>query len=370
MKIMFFIPSLGGGGAEKMFVKIINWFVNYFKNIDIVVVLVCSRGKNFCYLPAKRIKIIELKCDNLKYSFYKVYKCIKSERPDVVFSTIMQMNVILAFCKVCSKKFKLIVRETNILSDELITLGYPNWFLRVYVLAFRQYDKVIFQSADMYLDCQNIVGNLTSFKNKTIVINNCIDFVAKPLEFSKSNSEDKKHVLLIGRLHKQKGFDLLIDEIAKMSKINFIIDIYGDGPDYDLLSLKINEYGLDGIINLKGFVNKLDDVFKNYDLFMLTSRHEGFPNSMLEAISRGLPVYSIDCKGGINEIISPINGRIFKSIREMLINLNDFSSIDYSNYDIYIDAKNRFSENKIASNYCDIFKEFIVEKKSPDFFWN
>ena len=117
---------------------------------------------------------------------------------------------------------------------------------------------------------------------------------------------DSLKFMLAGMLQKRKGFDLFIkairlikDKVPKSASFH----IYGDGSERKTLLRLIQLFGLDDIVKLKGFVNNLDDLYKDYDVFILPSRLEGFPLVMLNALSSGLPVIAFDCPTGPGSII-------------------------------------------------------------------
>jgi len=120
--------------------------------------------------------------------------------------------------------------------------------------------------------------------------------------------------MLAGMLQKRKGFDLFIeamrlikDKVPKRSSFH----IYGNGSERETLLKLIQKYGLDDMVQLKGFANNLDALYKDYDIFILPSRLEGFPLVMLNALSSGLPVIAFDCPTGPGSIIkSDQNGML------------------------------------------------------------
>lgn len=121
------------------------------------------------------------------------------------------------------------------------------------------------------------------------------------------------NILSVGSLISQKGFDYAI-EIAKQIKgvngdTSWHWDIYGDGPDKDKLQKRIEQYGLTNNVELKGYSRDIDSIYRNYSVFCMTSRHEGFPMVLLEASAHGLPIISFSCDTGPSEIIEDgING--------------------------------------------------------------
>jgi glycosyltransferase involved in cell wall biosynthesis len=112
-------------------------------------------------------------------------------------------------------------------------------------------------------------------------------------------------VITLGRLHRIKGHDLLIDAFARIARELWSWDlcIYGDGPERDSLQAMISAHGLEGRISLRPAVADVGDRLRAADLFVLPSRVEGFPNGLAEAMACGLPVISFDCASGPSALI-------------------------------------------------------------------
>lgn len=129
-------------------------------------------------------------------------------------------------------------------------------------------------------------------------------------------AQDSKKIISCGRLHQIKGFDLLID-VAKyiFRKVDdWEWDIYGDGPEKDNLQQKIDRYGLTERVHLKGYSGDILSLYKDYSFCVFTSRGEGCPMAMIEALSAGLPMVSFDFKCGPRDLITDdVNGYIVRN---------------------------------------------------------
>lgn len=129
-----------------------------------------------------------------------------------------------------------------------------------------------------------------------------------------ANKDKPKRVLAAGRLTKQKGFDILLDAWASISvavRTGWELRIVGDGEDRALLEEKIENLGLGLEVQLEGHSGNMADEFSESDLFVLSSRFEGFGLVVVEALSFGLPVVSFDCLAGPGEILThDFNGKL------------------------------------------------------------
>ena len=125
-----------------------------------------------------------------------------------------------------------------------------------------------------------------------------------PLAPAEKAPLDQKKIIAVGKLDPQKGFDLLIEACRFIKNWDgWILEIYGQGPDEEQLRSKISFYELEKHIFLKGVTRKVEEVYHSASFYVLSSRFEGFPMVLLEAISFGLPIVSFDCATGPNEVI-------------------------------------------------------------------
>lgn len=122
--------------------------------------------------------------------------------------------------------------------------------------------------------------------------------------------EDGCRFVAVGRLDRQKGFDLLIDAFYRMpASVRARLTIFGEGPDRDALQDRIAARGLGRRVRLAGLSSGPDAWLAAGDALVVSSRFEGFPNVIAEAGCSGLPVLSFDCPHGPAEMIVPgLNG--------------------------------------------------------------
>ena len=186
---------------------------------------------------------------------------------------------------------------------------------------------------------------------------NCkkIERIYNPLMFNESHSinVDNKCIIAVGRLERQKGFDLLIKAWHKIEHkfYDWQLMIFGDGTLYNDLQKKINRRGLKNI-HLKGYSSNIDEEFKKASIFVLSSRFEGFGLVLIEAQAKSLPCVSFVCPEGPSEIIeNNVNGFLVKpkninelaekleilmSNRELRKQFSDNSQNNLSKFDIDI----------------------------------
>lgn len=121
----------------------------------------------------------------------------------------------------------------------------------------------------------------------------------------KEISVQRPFMLAAGRLVRQKGFDLLIEafSIAAPKCPRMSLVIAGAGPESEALICLASQRGLSGRVSFLGRVKSLGPLMRQADAFVLSSRYEGFPNVLLEALASGVPVVAADCPSGPREIL-------------------------------------------------------------------
>ena len=114
-----------------------------------------------------------------------------------------------------------------------------------------------------------------------------------------------KTLLAVGRLDPVKGFDMLLRAFGEVAvnHSEWSLEIRGEGPMRATLEDQAQRLGLNGRVRLPGFTDRLQDVIASADLFVMSSRSEGFPNALAEAMAGGLPAVSFDCPSGPRNII-------------------------------------------------------------------
>ena len=298
MKILFFIHGLYGGGAERVASILLNHFCENHETYVAV-----TNFKAPFYPIDNRVQIID---DRIKSKikgasriprFVKMAHTIKKLQPDIIISFLVTGNNRALTANLFCKK-KIIVSERIALSHES---SLKQRILRK--LLYPTADKIVFVTAE---DCVSF-----GLPQKSLTIYN-----PTLLDFYPDYDNRQKSIITIGpkkRWH-QKGFDLLIKAWNKISPQN---------PEWDLVILgRITDTEIpeDHTNEKTSNVSWLDwsanvaEILREKSIFILASRYEGCPNSLIEAMSQGCACIGTDCDGGIKEIITDgVDGLIAKS---------------------------------------------------------
>lgn len=351
-KIMFVIPTMKGGGSERVISIVLKHLDR--KKFDIILVLMMKKGGYLKDLP-NDIKIIDLNVNRARWSFFKISYLIQNIKPDMVLSTLGYLNLVLSILRpFFSNKIKFIARESNTVSESNKYVNFPRFFNWLYRTFYNNFDIIISQSNYMK---QDLVENYGIIKEKIFVINNPVDFdkIHRLMNENKISLYDseKINLLAVGRLDLQKGFDLLLHALAKLDS-KYFLTVLGDGVEKENLLKKVKELKIDKQINIIGFQENPYQYMNQADIVILSSRYEGFPNVVLEANYCGTPVVGFDCPGGTHEIIkNGINGFLVEcgNIDKLTHAINQAIVYEWDSQEITRIIKDKYSVNQIINKY-------------------
>lgn len=301
-KALFVLPALSSGGAERVLIKLMNSLPRNDFTPQIVAI------KKQEDLGALIDTDIPYHCINTKLlilSLPGLYRFIKERDPDIVIATMAHMNFALMILRPLFPEKKFIIREAITPSYFMDKYPLGGWFIRFLY-------RGLYPRADLLLSpSQIILSELQTDArlrhSNTHVLPNPVDEdkIRTIKKISRPFGDDKAALYFVacGRLHPQKGFDRLIEMMARFpSDLKWHLDIIGEGEQRSKLEHLIQSKGLEERIHLKGYIAEPYSYFSAADLFLMPSRFEGLPNTVLEALASGAPVLATAASGGIAEI--------------------------------------------------------------------
>ena len=359
VKILFFIHQLNSGGSQRILLNLVS---NIDKNKYEVVLVVINNVGEFSSFSHSSVKLIDLKVKKVRNSILKIFNTIKIEEPDIIFSGISYLSLLFAllipFLKI-GRKIKFIARETNTLSIDNEGRKYTRILNFLYKKLYKNFDLIVCQSEYMKKD---LFDNYNIKNNKMAVINNPvhIEQINKKLEQEEKSLFDnnKINLIAVGRLHKDKGFDLLLRVLKELDD-NYHLAIIGEGKEKVNLMNLAKELNISSRVDFLGFKENPYIYMKQSDLFILSSRHEGFPNVVLEANICGTPVIAFECPGVSDEIIiNGLNGFLVecKNIEEMKNKILYSQIYRWKKQNIYNYINEKFEISSILNKYENVLK--------------
>lgn len=304
-KILFVVPSLVGGGAERVVTIILSYLD--CKRFLPVLVLAAGGGPFREHVPGD-VRVIQFDAKRVRGAMPALMRVIRFERPNVVFSTLGHLNLMVRMARpVLPRGIAYVARETNIPSINLYNNERPGMFRFLYRWLYPGFDRIVCQSVDMLED---LARNFGIPRKKCIVIPNPVD-TKRIGKLARSGKPDLPNaavnLLACGKLKDQKGFDLLIRAMTELDAA-VTLTVLGDGPLRRNLELLSDRCGVSHRVRFLGFSPNPYPYMAACSAFVLSSRYEGFPNVVLEALALGTKVAAFDCPGDVKAILSGLPG--------------------------------------------------------------
>ena len=361
-KVLFILPSMRGGGSERVKSLLVRYLDR--SRFTIVLLLLNKEGTYLKDLPDD-IELVDLKAPRLRQAILKLPIAIKKIKPDVVMSTLSHVNIFIAMIRpFFSQKITFIARESSIVSVNNQNTPYPRLFHWLYRHFFGNFDRIVCQSYYMKND---LTTNYHVHEKLLTVIHNPVD-IDRILHLADNDTKlyntGKTNLLAVGRLGREKGFDLLLQAIAKLEK-NFYLTIIGEGKELENLQQLAEKLQVAERVKFAGFQENPYQYMQQANMMVLSSRHEGFPNVVLEANACGTPVVAFDCPGGTGEIIeNGVNGFLVNcgDTEKLAETIDKASKYPWDNEAIKNHIIHRYGLTHIIHQYEDILGANISAK--------
>ncbi|CAD7035496.1 glycosyltransferase [Pseudorhizobium endolithicum] len=300
--IALLVPSLRGGGAERIMLLLANRFAKLGWKVDLVLL---RREGAYLDEVSDVVRIVDLNVSKARYALSPMLRYFRCERPRAVLCTLGHLNVTTSLALFLSGlKVRLVLREASMLNPENKQSFRDGLFRLAYRWAYRRADCVVGISEGVSQDIIHATG-----RTDVVTIHNPID-VETVREKARDPIEhpwfdDTVPVIIgVGRLVRAKDFGTLINAFAAVRREQEArLIILGEGPERPDLEQLIKDLGLEASASLPGFTLNPFRYVGRSAVFVLSSRWEGFGNALVEAMACGVPVVSTDCSSGPSEIL-------------------------------------------------------------------
>jgi glycosyltransferase involved in cell wall biosynthesis len=356
MKLLFVIHSLKMGGAERVLVNT----ANYFASVGYEVHICLYDAEDIFYELDERVIVYGLLLEKLsssllssvKNSIWRILSIreyIRRIDADVVISLITHVNVISI----------LAAKSVNV---PIIACEHSNYYLLKSKI-FRLIRALVYPLADTVTVLTKGDIDNYPFKKNIVVLPNSLN---TPAHYS---IPKEKLVIGVGRLVKEKGFERLIEAFLRARDEGWRLEIVGEGAQRGMLEEKIMELGGEEFVSLVGARKDVGEFYARASIFVLSSREEGFPMALCEAMSCGVASIAFDCRSGPSEIItSGVDGVLVPpdDVDKLSISIKELMGDEIKRAELAASAKkinDKLGAAAIAKRWEEIF-DAIVEKKA------
>lgn len=332
-KVALFLPSLVGGGAERVMLSLASEFAGQGHTVDLV--LAKATGEYIDQVPSN-VHIVDLNTSRVLYSLFPLIRYLKESRPQSVLSALDHTNIIaicaVAIANVNTKTVVSIHNNLTHLSKVKKARFITHWIPPLMKWSFKRADRVVAVSQGV---AEDAVQRLELPEEKVQVIYNpvvderLIEKADELIDHPWFADGEPPVLLAVGRLTAEKDFPTLLRSFAKLRKTRSVrLIILGEGEKRAELEELIEQLGISQDVQLPGFVTNPYAYMRNARLFVLSSLSEGLPTVLIEALACGTEVISTDCPSGPREILQsgrygslvPIKDSeaLFQAIKERL----------------------------------------------------
>lgn len=293
------INSLAGGGAERVMSTLLRHSETRADAHDLHLVLLDNEEKAYSIPSFVTVHQLDSK-RSLARTLPQALKALRAIRPDVVLSFLTRAN----FANVATAR---LLGHRSVISERAYTSGHHgngSSGLISRLLIKTLYPRASFVIGVSEIICQDLTGNFGVSTDRIIAIPNPVDADAVRQQGSEVSSSisSKPYIVGMGRLISPKNFSLLLQAFAQSAYIGNLV-LLGQGPEEQKLRALAVELGISERVIFGGFRSNPFPIIAAAQAYVLPSNAEGFPNSLVEAMTLGVPVISTECLSGPSEIL-------------------------------------------------------------------
>ena len=316
MKVVYAVEAVNlSGGYDRVIIEKANYLAEH--GFDVIITVASHALAEPCYEISEKVRLVDFGIDfHQQYGhhlFYRAFiyfvmmrryrRALKElllfERPDILITTLGREIDFITKIHDGSVKIgeshiaKNYVRNLHLMEQNGIA---QRMIARLWR---RKMDKLVGQLDALVLLTQHDADSWSGL-TRTVVIPNSLPFFPE-----KPSTCNQKQVIFVGRLNEQKGLEYLVKtwEHVHQKHKDWILQIYGDGDQRDLLHRLIREAKMEDTVIVNQPTRQIMDRYLESSIFLLTSRFEGFGMVLIEAMACGVPVVSFDCPWGPADII-------------------------------------------------------------------
>jgi glycosyltransferase involved in cell wall biosynthesis len=305
LKYAFYIPNLGGGGAEKVVYNLVDELSKRGFLIDL---LLNSSKNNYQGTLNGLIRVVHLNEKGVLASLPLLVKYLYKERPKVIISSLTHTNLVTILANILSGGISDVYVCEHGINKFSVNAGLKKLINLLGILFFYRLSHRVIAVSSVVKD--NLVKNFFIPSNNIVVLNNAVipkkyrDYINQPMGHPWIKDRENTPVIVsIGRLSDEKDFATLIRSFAKLQKkISSKLIIIGTGALLENLKSLSNELGVVDRVDFCGYQENIYSWLSNSSLFVLSSPLESFGNVVVEAMAAGVPIIASDC-GGPSEIL-------------------------------------------------------------------
>ncbi len=311
MKIALYVPSLRGGGAERVMVHLANGFVSLGHHVDLV--LAQAEGPYLKDVDA-RARLVDLGAGRVSKSLPALVRYMRSSRPDCMLSALPHANVIAIMARFLARTHtRLVIAEHNTVArtaagkrgqkNRLAGFFMPSLMRATYRFA----DAIVAVSDGAAVALAQLLGaprSRVSVIHNPVVADTILSLASEPLAHPWITRDDRPFILAAGRLTEAKDHPALLRAFARVrTQRDARLVILGEGELRSRLERLSEELGIVEDTLMPGFVENPYAWMRACAVFVLSSAREGCPMVLIEAMACGAPIVSTDCPSGPSEIL-------------------------------------------------------------------